>query len=171
MEQTEEAAAEAEAQRGAGLQLEGQGGVVELQLFQRVLQVGVLCAVGGVDAAEDHRLDLTVAGQGLGGGVVGQRDGVAHAGVLHSLDAGGQVADLAGLQLGAGGQAGGTHVAHLHQRELRAGGHQTDGVAGLHRALKDADIDDDALVAVIDAVEDEGLEGGVGVAGGGRGCR
>ena len=167
MEQAQEAAAEAKAQSGTGLKFKGQGSIVQLQLFQRVLQVGVLGTVGGVDAAEHHGLDLTVAGQGLGGGAVCQCDGIAHAGVLHGLDAGGQVADLAGLQLGAGGQAGGTHVAHLHQRELCAGGHQTDGVAGFHRALKDADIDDDALVAVIDAVEDEGLEGGVGVAGGG----
>ena len=104
VEQTKEAAAEAEAQRGTGFQLKGQGGVVELQLFQRVLQIGVPCAVGGVDAAEDHGLDLTVAGQSLGGGVIRQGDGVADAGVLHGLDAGGQVADLTGLQLVAGGQ-------------------------------------------------------------------
>ena len=167
VEQTEEAAAEAKAQRGTGFQLKGQGGVVELQLFQRVLQIGVLCAVGGVDAAEDHGLDLTVAGQSLGGGVIRQGDGVADAGVLHGLDAGGQIADLTGLQLVAGGQAGSAHVAHFHQRELCAGGHQADGVAGLDRTFKDADIDDDALVAVVDAVEDEGLEGGVRVAGGG----
>ena len=122
MEQAEEAAAEAKAQRGTGFQLKGQGGVVELQFFQRVLQIGVLCAVGGVDAAEDHGLDLTVAGQSLGGGVIRQGDGVADAGVLHGLDAGGQIADLTGLQLVAGGQAGSAHVAHFHQRELCAGG-------------------------------------------------
>ena len=167
VEQAQEAAAEAEAQSRAGLQLKGQGSVVELQLFQGVFQVGVLGTVGGVDAAEDHGFDLTVAGQGLRGGVVGQGDGIAHAGVLHRLDAGGQVADLAGLQLAAGGQAGGTHVAHLHQRELGPGGHQADGVAGLDGALKHADINDDALVAVVDAVKDQGLEGSVRVTGGG----
>ena len=157
MEQAQEAAAEAKAQRGTGLKFKGQGSVVQLQLFQRVLQVGVLGTVGGVDAAEHHGLDLTVAGQCFGGGIIGQRDGIAHAGVLHGLDAGGQVAYLTGLQLGAGGQGGGTHVTHLHQRELCAGGHHTDGVAGLHRALEHADVDDDALVAVVDAVEDQRL--------------
>ena len=65
VQQAKEAAAETEAQRGAGLQLKGEGGVVQLQLFQRVLQVGVLGTVGGVDAAEHHGLDLTVAGQRL----------------------------------------------------------------------------------------------------------
>ena len=157
MQQTQEAAAEAEAQRGAGLQFKGQGGVVQLQFFQRVLQVGVLGTVGRVDAAEHHGLDLTVAGQRFCGGALCQRDSIAYAGVLHRLDAGGQVAYLTGLQLGAGGQGGGTHVTHLHQRELCAGSHHADGVAGLHRALEHADVNDDALVAVIDAVEDQRL--------------
>ena len=72
------------------------------------------------------------------------------------------------MELAAGGQAGGTHVADFHQRELSTGGHQADGVAGLDGAFEDADVDDDALVAVVDAVKDQGLEGGVRVAGGGR---
>ena len=167
VEQAEETAAETEAQSRTGLQLKGQGGVVQLQLFQRVLQIGVLGTVGGVDAAEHHGLDLTVAGQSLGGRVVGKGDGIAHPGILHRLDAGGQVADLTGRKLAAGGQVGGTHVADFHQRELRTGGHQADGVAGLDRALKDADVDDDALVAVINTVEDQGFQRGVRVAGGG----
>ena len=58
-------------------------------------------------------------------------------------------------------------MAHFHQRELGPGGHHADGVAGLDRALKHADIDDDALVAVVDAVKDQGLQRGVRVAGGG----
>ena len=59
-------------------------------------------------------------------------------------------------------------MADFHQRELGTGGHQADGVAGLDGALEDADVDDDALVAVVDAVKDQGLERGVRVAGGGR---
>ena len=157
VQQTQEAAAEAEAQRGTGFQLKGQGGIVQLQFFQRVLQVGVLGTVGRVDAAEHHGLDLTVAGQCFCGGALCQRDGIAHAGVLHRLDAGGQVAYLTGLQLGAGSQGGGAHVTHLHQRELCASSHHADGVAGLYRALEHADVDDDALVAVVDAVEDQRL--------------
>ena len=35
VQQTQEAAAEAEAQRGAGLQLKGQGGVVQLDVYKR----------------------------------------------------------------------------------------------------------------------------------------
>ena len=69
VEHPQKAAAEAEAQRHGGFRLEGQGGVVELQLLQRVPQVGVLGAVLGVDAAVHHGLGRAVAGQGLGGGV------------------------------------------------------------------------------------------------------
>ena len=113
MEQAQEAAAEAKAQCGTGLKFKGQGCIVQLQLFQCILQVGVLGTVGGVDAAEHHGLDLTVAGQRLRSGAVGQRDGIAHAGVLHGLDAGGQIADLTSLQLVTGRKVGSTHVGPL----------------------------------------------------------
>ena len=47
VEQAQKAAAEAEAQRGTRLRLKGQARVVELQFLQRVLQVGIVRAVGG----------------------------------------------------------------------------------------------------------------------------
>ena len=58
-------------------------------------------------------------------------------------------------------------MAHFHQRELGPGGHHLDGVAGLDGALEHADVDDNALVAVVDAVKDQGLEGSIRVTGGG----
>ena len=61
----EEAAAEAEAERVGGLRLPRQRGVVERQLLQRVAQVGVVVGVDREQPAEDHRLDLAVAGQRL----------------------------------------------------------------------------------------------------------
>ena len=61
VEHAQEAAAEAEAQCHGGFRLEGQGGVVELELFQRVPEVGVFAAVLGVDAAVDHGLGGAVA--------------------------------------------------------------------------------------------------------------
>ena len=114
MEQAQKAAAEAEAQRGTRLRLKGQARVVELQFLQRVLQVGIVRAVGGVDAAEHHRRDRAEAGHRLRCGVGGQRDGIADAGVAHGLDAGRQIADLAGLELVTGGQARCAHVADFH---------------------------------------------------------
>ena len=50
VEQAEEAAAEAEAERGRGLRLVVQGGIVELQPFERVAERLVLLGVGRIDA-------------------------------------------------------------------------------------------------------------------------
>ena len=100
VEEAEEAAAEAEAERGAGLHLEAERGVVEAQLVEAVAQ---LLEIGGVDreqAAEHHRLDLLEAGQRLGGGALGVGDGVADAGLGDFLDLRGDEADLAGAELG-----------------------------------------------------------------------
>ena len=66
VQQAEEAAAEAEAERVGGLGLPAQRGVVEGELLERVAQVRVVVGVDREQAAEDHRLDLAVAGQRLG---------------------------------------------------------------------------------------------------------
>jgi hypothetical protein len=88
VQQAEKAAAEAEAQGDRALRLEEERGVVEAQLFQGVAQQRVLVRVHGVEAGEDHRLDVFKAGQLRGGGprVVG--DGVADLGVADGLDGG-----------------------------------------------------------------------------------
>ena len=81
VEQAEEAAAEAEAQRGAGLHLEAEAGVVEAQLVEAVAELLEVGGVGREQAAEDHRLDQLEAGQRLGRGPLGVGDGVADAGL------------------------------------------------------------------------------------------
>ena len=67
VQQPEEAAAEAEAERARGLGLVGERRVVEPQLLERLAQVGVLVALDGVEAAEDHRLRFAVARERLAG--------------------------------------------------------------------------------------------------------
>ena len=105
VQQAEEAAAKAEAERLADLGLVAQRRVVELELLQRVAELVVLARLGRVEAGEDLRLDFLEAGQRLAGdaGVVGQLllegDGVADLGGLQLLDAGDQEADLAGREL------------------------------------------------------------------------
>ena len=68
VEQAEEAAAEAEAERLGGLRLPGERGVVEGQLLERVAQVFEAVGVDREEAAEDHRPHLAVALQRLGRG-------------------------------------------------------------------------------------------------------
>ena len=98
VQHAQKAAAEAEAQGHGALRLKGQGSVVELEFFQGIPEVRILTAVLGVNAAVDHGLGGPVAGEGLRGGVGGIGDGVAHLGVLHGLDGGGEIAHLAGLE-------------------------------------------------------------------------
>jgi hypothetical protein len=64
VQQAQEAAAEAKAQRLADLGFVAQAAVVELELFQRVAQLVVFAGFGGVQAGKDLRLDFLEAGSG-----------------------------------------------------------------------------------------------------------
>src|SRR4030095_1466830 len=130
VEQAEEAAAEAEAQRCAALGLEAEAGVVEPQLGNALAE---LLEVGGVDreqAAEHHRLDFLEAGQGLERGALGVGDGVADAGLGDFLDLGGDDSDLAGAELLQLLDLGAEAADAVDQVE-RAGGHELDLLAAL----------------------------------------
>ena len=69
-------------------------------LAERFAQRLEVVVVDRVQAAEDHRLRLLVAGQRLGRRVEGVGDGVADVDVGEVLDLGHEVADLAGAELG-----------------------------------------------------------------------
>ena len=98
VKQAEEAAAEAEAQRGAGFHLVLEAGVVEAQPRHGLAQVLELRGVHREEAAEHHRLHRLEAGERLRGLPLFLRHRIAHAGVRHFLDCGGEEADLAGPQ-------------------------------------------------------------------------
>src|SRR6476620_6490406 len=100
MEKSQESAAEAEAERGAGLHLEREGGVVEAQLVERIAELLEVVGVDREQAAEDHRLDELEAGERGGGGAAGVGDGVADAGLGDFLDLRGDEADRARAELG-----------------------------------------------------------------------
>ena len=162
VEQAEEAAAEAEAEGDGAFGVPGEGGVVELELFEAGADLLVLVRGDGVEAAEDHRLDLAEAGERLGGGVGLRRDRVAGADVLGVLDGADDVAD------GAGGErGGGLHLrgedADLLVLRADARTHEDDVVAGLDRAVDDAHVGDDAAVDVVNAVEDDRAQRAVGM--------
>ena len=158
MQKTQEAAAKAEAQRHAGLGLELEGGVVELELLQGIPEVRVPGGVRRVDAAVDHGLRLLVAGQGLVAGPVGGGDGIADPGIADLLDGSRHITDLAGGQFFAGDEAAGAEVADLHDLEHGARGHHLDPGPLLHGAVHHAAEYDDTAVGVIEGVENEGLE-------------
>ena len=163
MEQAEEAAAEAEAERCRRLHLEGEAGVVEAQLAHGGAQ---LLELGGVDreqAAEDDGLRRLEAGQGFCRRALVLGDGVADAGVGHFLDRAGEEAELAGAELVDGKLVGGEDAGALDEI-FRAGAHHADGLALLEHAVDDAHQHDDAEIGVVPAVDQHGLERRLGVA-------
>ena len=107
VQEAEEAAAEAEAERVGALGLEGDAGVVELQLVERVAQQGQLVAVDRVQPAEDHRLGVPVALERLGRGRARVGDRLAAPRLADVLDPRDQVPDLAGAErVGGDGHRG-----------------------------------------------------------------
>jgi hypothetical protein len=98
VQQAEEAATEAEAQRLRDFRLVLQRGVVELEFFQRFAQRVVLVGFDRIQTGKYLRLDFLETGQRLGGLAVGRGDRIADLGGLQFLDAGNDEADLAGAQ-------------------------------------------------------------------------
>ena len=131
--------------------------VVEVELLERLAEERVVLAADRVDPGEDQALRLLVAGQRLGRGCSDGRDGVADLGVADVLEARRHVADLAGDQLLDRDELR-PEDAELERLGLRAGRHQPDRVVLAERALGQPDVDDDTLVRVVVAVEDEALE-------------
>ena len=98
VQQAEEAAAKAEAQRGGDFRLVVQRRVVELELGERIAKALVVLGIDREQAGEHARLDLLEAGQRRGAGARLERDGVADRCAVDLPDAGDDEADLAGAQ-------------------------------------------------------------------------
>ncbi len=118
-----------------------------------------------VEAREDHALDIFETGESIGARMCDVCDGVANFGVGDVLDGCDEEADLACTEFVERDGFGG-HDAHGFDVELAAVGHDLDAVALAQAAVDDACEDDDAAVGVEPGVEDEGLQGGFGVAAG-----
>ena len=101
VQQAEEAAAEAEAERAGDLRLVVQRRVVEAQLGERVAELLVVLGVHREQAGEHPRLDLLEARQRRGRGAVLERDRVADRRAVDLLDAGDDEADVPGAELAA----------------------------------------------------------------------
>ena len=98
VQEPEEAAAEAEAERGRDFGLVMQRRVVQLELLQRVAEGLVLVGLDRKQPREHARLHRLEAGQRLVAGTRFARDGVADRRAVDVLDPGGHPADFAGGQ-------------------------------------------------------------------------
>ncbi len=167
VEQAEEAAAEAEAERHRALRRVGEARVVEVQLLERIAEQRIVLAADRIDAGEHEALCLLVAGQRRVRRPRDGRDRVADLRVADALEAGRDVADLAGDQLLDRHELR-PEDAELERIGLGAAAHQADRVTLADRPLGEADVDDDPLVRVVVAVEDQALQRLGRVALGGR---
>ena len=164
VEQAEEAAAEAEAERLRRLRLVEQRPVVELQPLERVAQLGVLVGVRREEPREDHRLHVLVAGQRLGGAAADGRQRVADAQPAHVLEPGDHVADLArGRALGVAVIAGARKPSSSASKRVPAAIARRAPPLS-ERPVDDAHERDDAAVLVVRRVEDQRARRRVGVA-------
>ena len=170
VQQTEEAAPEAEAQRPRGLGLVGDGGVVEAQLLQGLPQVGEVVALDRVQPAEHHGLGILVALQGRGGRTPGVGDRLAAAGLADVLDAGDEVADLARARGSATGTLIGVRTPISSTSWVRPVCMNRSRAPDAQGAVDDPDGADDPPVLVVVGVEDQALQGGVGVPDRAAGC-
>ena len=166
VEESQKSAAEAEAEGDGGFVLVLEGGVVEGEFFEGILQFFVVVGVDGIEAGEDHGADGLESGKGVVGGVAGGGHGVADADFGGVLDVGHDVADLPGAEFGAGAKLG-VEDADFLDFVVAAGAEQADAVAAPEGAVEDAQVDDAAAEGVVFAVEDEGA-GLAGVFGFGR---
>ena len=163
MQQAEEAAAEAEAQRGAGLHLVAEARVVEAKLAHRGAQILELRGIDRKQPAEHHRNGRAEAGQHFGDGFAVVGDGVADAGVGDLLDRRGDGADLARAELVDRRQLRREHAGAVDVIG-RVGPHHADALALLQGAVDDAHQHDDAEIGVVPAVDQQRLQGRVAVA-------
>ena len=99
--------------------------------------------------------------------LAGQRDRVPDLRLMHILQAGDQIADLAGTE-DVHGRRLGRHHAGLLGLGLDLGRHEADAGAAGQLALLHPKVGDHPAIRIEHRIEDQCLEGLVGVAGGWR---
>ena len=122
-----------------------------------------MVGIDGKQSRVDHRLDVTVSGQGLGGTVFRERDRIADLDHARILEARNEIADLADLEL-IDRRLGRTTHTHFLDLALVLRRHEANLLTGLDGTVDDADERDDTTVGIEVRIEDEGLERCVGVA-------
>ena len=163
MQQAEEADAKPEAERLARLGFVDKCRIVERELVERIAQSRILVGIDGKQSRVDHRLDVTVSGQGLGGTVFRERDRIADLDHARILEARNEIADLADLEL-IDRSLGRTTHTHFLDLALVLRRHEANLLTCLDGTVDDADERDDTTVGIEVRIEDEGLERCVGVA-------
>src|SRR4029079_15051821 len=125
-------AAEPEPQGDGALRLEGEAGVVEVELVERVAEQWIVLAADRIDTGEHEALRRLVAGQGTVRGSSLGRDRVADLRLAHVLEPRGDIAALARRQLFDGHELWPEDAEFERFRCCRAA-HEPDRVVGPER--------------------------------------
>ncbi len=163
MQEAEETAAKAEAERRRRLGLIGKRRVVEPQLADRGAQI---LEVGGVDreeTAKDDRLRRTKTRERHHSRTSVLSDGVTDASVGHFLDRAGEEAEFAGFELRPVDELGSEHTDSVDLMR-GAGAHHADLHALLEHAVDDAHEHDHAEIGVVPAVDQQRFQRRAGIA-------
>ena len=91
--------------------------------------------------------------------------------ITNALNGGGQIANFASRKLPNIDQPLCIHIASLYNGKFCTGCHQANGIADFHRSLFDTNINYNALIGIIIAVENQGFQRCVRVAVWGRNIR
>ena len=145
--------------------MEGESGIIELELVDRLAEVLVLVGLHRIHRREHHRLGRHVAQQRLVGRVVYMSQCIADLDVADRLHSRDDVAD------GAGGQLFALHASQFQQPDLfdlivGLTVHQTNPIASAQRSVEHARQHDHSAVGVIGGVEYECLQWRLRIAGG-----
>ncbi len=163
MQQAEEAAAEAGAEGNARLRLKGERRVVELELLERFAEERVVVGLRWVEAGEDHRLRLAIAGERLRRRRCRVSECVADADVADVFEAGRDVADFACAQATA--RLGiGDEEADLERVDIAFRQHEAELVPVLDGTIDHSEVGEHAFVGIVLRIEDESAQGRRGVA-------
>ena len=166
VEHTEKAATKTKTQRLGSFQFEGQGSIVQLQFVHAVAQLFKLICIHREDSREHHRFHFLKTPDHFGMWVVGQGDGIPHFYFLRVFYTGDNISYIARLHFRAFG--------HLHFQDTHfigfvflARAYKFYFVAFFDRAIQDTVVDDDATKTIEHAVEDQRLQGCIGISFGG----
>ncbi len=145
-------------------------GVVEMQLGQAITQVFELPGIDREQPAKHHRHRRLEPGQGFVCGALVLGDGVADLGIGHGLDGGGDKTDFAGAEFADIDRLR-REITDLFDLIGGARRHHPDFSAFFQHTVLDPDQDHHAQVGIVPAIDQQRLQGRVGIAGGRRQVR
>ena len=157
MKQSEKSAPETKAKRCRCFRLVEKGRIVQLQLFQCISQIPVLCAIGRIHTAIYHRVDFFITRKCFGTRTVCIGYGITHAGVTYVFDAGCNIAYHSGRQFVARNQTACSKVAHLDHFLDSTCRHHADSRSFFHTSFHHTAGNDNTAVRIVNGIKNQCL--------------